>query len=79
MTMLFLPIPLGRPFDEVVIGESRPRRAKGSAPLAILCFDDEGLELSIHKMVLESAGYVVFTARMKPRGWNCSGPTTSTW
>lgn len=28
----------------------------------ILCVDDEGMELSLRKMVLESAGYAVFTA-----------------
>jgi len=35
---------------------------------AILCIDDEALELSIRKMVLESAGYVVFTATNAAQG-----------
>ena len=35
---------------------------------AILCIDDEALELSIRKMVLESAGYVVFTAATAAKG-----------
>jgi DNA-binding response OmpR family regulator len=35
---------------------------------AILCIDDETLELSIRKMVLESAGYVVFTAANAAKG-----------
>jgi DNA-binding response OmpR family regulator len=35
---------------------------------AILCIDDEALELSIRKMVLESAGYVVFTATNAAKG-----------
>jgi DNA-binding response OmpR family regulator len=30
--------------------------------LTILCIDDEQLELSLRKMVLEDAGYAVFTA-----------------
>jgi CheY-like chemotaxis protein len=31
-------------------------------PFIILCIDDQELELSIRKMVLEKAGYAVFTA-----------------
>lgn len=35
---------------------------------AILCIDDEELQLSIRKMVLESAGYAVFTAANSVQG-----------
>ena len=34
----------------------------------ILCIDDEELGLSIRKMVLEGAGYVVFTATNETKG-----------
>lgn len=40
-------------------------RAKGNAK-GILCVDDEGIGLSIHKMLLESRGYKVFTAESGP-------------
>ncbi len=35
---------------------------------AILCIDDQELELSIRKMVLEKAGYAVFTATNTVQG-----------
>jgi DNA-binding NtrC family response regulator len=35
---------------------------------AILCIDDQELELSIRKMVLEKAGYAVFTAANTVQG-----------
>jgi two-component system, autoinducer 1 sensor kinase/phosphatase LuxN len=35
---------------------------------AILCIDDQELELSIRKMVLENAGYAVFTAANTVQG-----------
>lgn len=35
---------------------------------AILCIDDEELALSMRKMVLESAGYMVFTATSATKG-----------
>jgi two-component system, OmpR family, response regulator CpxR len=35
---------------------------------AILCIHDEELALSIRKMVLESAGYLVFTATNTTKG-----------
>lgn len=35
---------------------------------AILCIDDEELGLSIRKMVLETAGYVVFKATNETKG-----------
>jgi two-component system response regulator CpxR len=34
----------------------------------ILCIDDEEMALSVRKMVLESAGYVVFTATSASQG-----------
>ncbi len=35
----------------------------------ILCIDDEELALSVRKMVLESAGYVVLTAADATQGF----------
>lgn len=40
-------------------------RAKGNGK-GILCVDDEGVGLSIRKMLLESRGYEVFTAESGP-------------
>jgi DNA-binding response OmpR family regulator len=36
--------------------------------VTILCVDDDEMALSLRKMVLESAGYVVFTAASSSRG-----------
>src|SRR4029077_1732255 len=44
--------------------ETAPMRSR----CAILCIDDQELELSIRKMVLEKAGYAVFTAANTVQG-----------
>jgi CheY-like chemotaxis protein len=47
--------------------------------LTILCIDDEQLELSLRKMVLEDAGYAVFTATNASKALEVFRSNASTW